>query len=326
MPTASDAAHVVHLVEDREVPRRLELDLHREPGGVLDRPPAAGDVARAAVGRGRAAGGEGGVHRAVELLRGDRDLGELLGRLLHDGAARGQRDADPAEAALVGGVPVVAGLDDGAGHRVQVQQRDLPVRDAVGGLAVVVARAVGRGDARRAAGRRGRSRGRRRPRAAARRASAGPPRCGRGPSPACPRSTASRSPTARPRRSASRRRRPCAGPRSAAPRSTPRCPRGWGSPPGRRAARSRDPCRNAGPLSSLIHPRSSLTTGNVHRSSETMRPPPSRDTISARRRASAASRSARVANQAGSSSPPASTSPVSAARATSPTPCGSESR
>ena len=81
----------------------------------------------------------------------------------------------------------------------------------------------------------------------------------------------------------SRRRRPCAGPRSAARRSTPRCPQGWGSPPGRRAARSRDPCRNAGRLSSLIHPRSSLITGNVHRSSETMRPPPSRDTISARR-------------------------------------------
>ena len=136
------------------------------PAASLTAAPHAADVQGAPV-RGRgAAGGQRRVHRTVEVTRGDRDLGEHRRRLLGDRAARGQRDPDAAERALVAVAPVGAGLQDGAGHGVQVQQRDLPVGDAVGGRQVVVLRDVGASVGARPAGPARRRRpSRRRPRA-----------------------------------------------------------------------------------------------------------------------------------------------------------------
>src|SRR5262249_57427895 len=127
------------LVDDLQIPGRLELDLNRQARRLAYRLGAAGDVERALVRRGGGAGGEGGVHRAVEFLGRDRDLGQHLRRLLRDGAAVRKRHPDPAERALVGVPPVGTRLDDRAGQGVQVQQGDLPVGDAVRRGEVVVA-------------------------------------------------------------------------------------------------------------------------------------------------------------------------------------------
>ena len=107
------------------------------PEAVLDGLAAPGDVAGAAVDAVGAAGRQRGVDGAVELLGGAGDLGQLLGALLDDGASGVQRDPDAAERALVVVAPVGAGLHHRAGERVQVQQADLPVGDAVGGGQVV---------------------------------------------------------------------------------------------------------------------------------------------------------------------------------------------
>src|SRR5262249_14918272 len=77
------------------------------------------------------------VDRAVEVTGRYRDLGQLLWSLAGDGPAGRQRQADAAERTLVVVAPVGAVLDDGARHRVEVQQRDVPVGDAVGRREVV---------------------------------------------------------------------------------------------------------------------------------------------------------------------------------------------
>ena len=135
-------AQVGDLVDDVEVHRWLELHLDRQARGLPDGMPASGDVASATVDAVGAPGGEGGVHRAVELLGGHRHLGELLRALLDDRAAGVQRDPDATEPALVVVAPVGAGLHHGARERVQVHQADLPVRHTVGGAEVVEAWAL----------------------------------------------------------------------------------------------------------------------------------------------------------------------------------------
>ena len=138
-------APVGHLVDHGQVVGRLELDLHRQARRLLHGLTAAGRVQGALVGAVGGAGGEGDVHRAVELFGRGGHLGEL-GRALHrHRVARGQRHADPAEAALVVVAPVGAGLEHGAGQRVEVHEGELPVGDAVGGGEAVEAGAVGGG-------------------------------------------------------------------------------------------------------------------------------------------------------------------------------------
>ena len=132
--------------------RRLELHLDRQPGGLLDRlrrsaptyrAPRSGvavlpvvSVASTAPSRSRAA---------------TATSASMRGGLLGDRAAVGKRDADAAEGALVVVAPVGAGLQHRAGHGVQVQQGDLPVRDAVVRGQVVVARVAGQEQPTRAA-------------------------------------------------------------------------------------------------------------------------------------------------------------------------------
>ena len=127
----------VDLVEHGEVVGRLELDLHRHPAAaLLDRGRALGDVERAAVAAVERAGRERHVDRAVEVARGGAHLRQLGRRLDRDRLlAAGQLDA--AERALLGRVPVDALLHHRRGDRVEVQQRDLPIGNAVRGLHVV---------------------------------------------------------------------------------------------------------------------------------------------------------------------------------------------
>ena len=134
-------AGAVHVVEHRQLVGRLELHLHRHAAGVLDRRRAAGDVQRAAVAAVDRARRQRRVDGAVELVRGAADLGELRRRLDRD-RLLAARQLDAAEAALLGRAPVDALLHDGRGDRVEVQQRDLPVRDPVRRLHVVDPRAA----------------------------------------------------------------------------------------------------------------------------------------------------------------------------------------
>ena len=138
-------APVGHLVDHGQVVGRLELDLHRQARGFFHGLTAAGRVQGAFVGAVGGAGGEGDVHRAVELFGGGGHLGELGRALDRHRVARGQRHADPAEPALVVVAPVGAGLEHGAGQRVEVHEGELPVGDAVGGGEVVEAGPVGGG-------------------------------------------------------------------------------------------------------------------------------------------------------------------------------------
>ncbi len=149
-------ARRVHLGEHRQVVGRLELHLHRHPAAaLLDRRRALGDVERAAVAAVDRAGRQRHVDRAVEVARGGAHLGELRRGLDRD-RLLAARQLDAAEGALLRRVPVDALLDDGRGDRVEVQQRDLPIRHAVGRLHVVDPRAArdrapGRRPRRRAA-------------------------------------------------------------------------------------------------------------------------------------------------------------------------------
>ena len=129
MPTASTPASRTCCSTD-EVVGRLELHLHRQPARLLDRRRALGDVQRAAVAAVDRAGRQRRVHGAVEVARRRAHLGELRRRLDRD-RLRAARQLDAAEAALLVRAPVDALLHDGRGDRVEVQQRDLPVRDAV---------------------------------------------------------------------------------------------------------------------------------------------------------------------------------------------------
>ena len=135
MPTASTPARP-HLVEHPQVVGRLELDLDRQPGGLLDRGRAAADVDRAPIPPVQGPGGQGHVDRVVMVARRGADLGQLRRRLDRDRLLPA-RELDPAEPALLVRAPVDALLDHGRRDRVQVQQRDLPVRDPVRGLHVV---------------------------------------------------------------------------------------------------------------------------------------------------------------------------------------------
>ena len=132
-------ARAAHLVEHPEVVRRLELDLDRQPARLLDRVRAARDVDRAAVAPVQRARGQRDVDGVVVVARGRAHLGEHRRRLDRHGLLAA-RELDPAEPALLRRVPVDALLHDRGRDRVQVQQRDLPVRDAVGGRHVVDAR------------------------------------------------------------------------------------------------------------------------------------------------------------------------------------------
>ena len=111
------------------------------PPALLDRGRALRDVQRAAVAPVQRPGGERHVDRAIQVARGGAHLGEL-GRRLDRDRLLAARQLDAAERALLRRVPVDALLDDGRGDRVEVQQRDLPVRHAVGRLHVVDPRAA----------------------------------------------------------------------------------------------------------------------------------------------------------------------------------------
>ncbi len=134
---------VVHPREPGVAIRRLALALN----GKIDRGfhggGAVGKDRRAAVGRRRRAGGHHHVGHAVELDRGLRHLGQLLGCLVLDGAAGGERLADGAELAGLGPALIAdAGLQHGGGeHVAPVQHGDLPVRNPVGGHAIIKSRA-----------------------------------------------------------------------------------------------------------------------------------------------------------------------------------------
>src|SRR5829696_8872216 len=135
-------SEVGHLIDDFELPRRLELNFHRQTGRLLDRMSASGDVPGAAVDPVGAPRRQCRVDGAVELLGCRGHLGQLLRALLDDGSTRVQGDTDPTELALIIVAPVRAGLNDGAGERVEVQQADFPVRDAVSSGEIVEARAL----------------------------------------------------------------------------------------------------------------------------------------------------------------------------------------
>ena len=132
MPTVSTPRSATRSITSRSS-GGSNCDLDGQPAGFLHRGGALGDVQRAAVGRPRAAGGERHVDGAVEITRRNRDLGQLAGVFFGDGAPRLEGHTDAAERALVAVAPVGAGLEHGAGQRVEVQQGDLPVGDAVGG-------------------------------------------------------------------------------------------------------------------------------------------------------------------------------------------------
>ena len=153
MPTASTPARR-DLVEHPEVVRRLELDLDREPARLLDRVRAARDVDRAAVAPVQRARGQRDVDGVVVVARRRAHLGQHRRRLDRH-RLLAARELDPAEPALLRRVPVDALLHDRGRDRVQVQQRDLPVRDAVRGLHVVDLRPRRQRDRARRARRRG---------------------------------------------------------------------------------------------------------------------------------------------------------------------------
>ena len=95
MPTASTPARR-DLVEHAQVVGRLELDLDRQPAGLLDRGRAAADVERAAVAPVERAGGQRDVDGVVEVARRGAHLGELRRRLDRD-RLLAARELDPAE-------------------------------------------------------------------------------------------------------------------------------------------------------------------------------------------------------------------------------------
>ena len=107
-----------------------------QPAGLLDRRRAAADVHRAAIAAVERAGGQRHVDRVVEVARRGADLRQLRGRLDRD-RLLAARELDAAEPALLGRVPVDALLHHRGRDRVEVQQGDLPVRDAVRRLHVV---------------------------------------------------------------------------------------------------------------------------------------------------------------------------------------------
>src|SRR5215218_5952120 len=135
-------SEVGHLIDDFELPRRLELNFHRQTGRLLDRMSASSDVPGASVDPVGAPRCQRRIDCAIELLGCGGYLGQLLRALLDDGPARIQGDADPAELALIVVAPVRAGLNDCAGEGIEVQQADLPVRDAVSGREVIEAWAL----------------------------------------------------------------------------------------------------------------------------------------------------------------------------------------
>ncbi len=134
-------ARAVHVVDHRQLVGRLELHLDGHAAGVLDRRRAARDVQRAAVAAVDRARRQRRVDRPVELVRGAADLGELRRGLDRD-RLLAARQLDAAEAALLVRAPVDALLHDGRGDRVEMQERDLPVRDPVRRLHVVDLRAT----------------------------------------------------------------------------------------------------------------------------------------------------------------------------------------
>ena len=140
-------APVGHLVDHAEIVGRLELDFDGQARRRLHGLPALGHVEGALVAAVGGAGGQGDVHRAVELLGRCSHLGQLGGALHQHGAAGVQRHADPAEVALVLVAPVGAGLQHGAGQRVEVHEGELPVGDAVVRGQTVEAGPVGGGRA-----------------------------------------------------------------------------------------------------------------------------------------------------------------------------------
>ena len=131
-----------HALEPAVGIRRLALRLDRQVDGGLHRERALAEHGGTAVCGVRRARRHHHVLDAVEQHGGARHLGELIRRLVRDGAAGGQRLANRAELAGLGAALVAdAGLQHGRRqHVLRVQHGDLRIGDAVKGLQAIEAR------------------------------------------------------------------------------------------------------------------------------------------------------------------------------------------